>query len=307
MASFRRSHLASGAAAHGSLMARYAEQLGTLMGWRNREHALMAANLRAERATEAARLSMLSAEAANQAKTVFLASMSHELRTPLNAIIGFSEMMLANRGLQALPEPQRDYMRDIHASGLHLSDLVTEVLEYARIAAGQIDLRESDVALAGCIEDSLTLVRQAIDDKRLAVEARSAADLPRVRADATKLRQVLVNLLTNAATFTEPGGTITVEAFVTADGEPAIDVIDTGVGISADDLAKVMMPFGRVGNTAGGRGGGPGLGLPISRAVVEQHGGRLDLESAVGRGTRARVRLPARRLVPTAPPAGAEA
>ena len=284
-------------------MTRYAEQLGTLLGWRNRELALMAANLRAEKAAEAARLSMLSAEAANQAKTVFLASMSHELRTPLNAIIGFSELLLANPGNEAVQEAYREYLRDIHAAGVHLSSLVTEVLEYARIAAGQIDLQESNVDIVRCVEDSLAMVRQSLLEKSLAVRMPLADGLPRVRADATKLRQVLVNLLSNAIAFTPAGGRISVDAFVTEAGELALDVVDNGVGIAPADLAKVMMPFGRAGESDG-QPGGAGLGLPISRAVIEQHGGRLDLDSTIGRGTQVRVRLPAGRVVRAGPPAG---
>ncbi len=281
----------------GALMARYSEQLGTLLGWRNRELALLAANMRAEQAAEAARLSMLSAEAANQAKTVFLASMSHELRTPLNAIIGFSEMMRADLGDEARLESHRGYVQDIHTAGMHLSALVTEVLEYARIAAGQVDLRESELDLGPCIDDSVSMVRHTLEEKALRLERDLSDDFPRLRADGTKLRQVLINLLSNATKFTAPGGRIAVEAFVAAEGELAIDVVDTGAGIAEADLARVMMPFGRGEGAGQGHYGGAGLGLPISRALIEQHGGSLALDSTLGVGTRVSIRLPAGRAV----------
>ncbi len=258
----------------------------------------MAANMRAEKAAEAARLSMLSAEAANQAKTVFLASMSHELRTPLNAIIGFSEMMLASLGDESLLDSHREYLRDIHNSGKHLSAVVSDVLEYARITAGQIDLREGEVRLDECVDESLSMVRQAFQHKSQTVEKHLSSDLPPLRADGTKLRQVMVNLLSNAIKFTAPGGKILIEAFVTPKGQLAIDVADTGVGIAPQNMSRIMLPFGQADHGLSRRHGGAGLGLPISLALVEQHGGSLELDSEVGIGTRVKIRLPANRLLP---------
>ena len=307
MASFRhRTVRPPGQGRQGSLIDRYSQQLGTLLGWRNHELALMAANMRAEQAAEAARLSMLSAEAANQAKTVFLASMSHELRTPLNAIIGFSEMMLANLGDQSLLEAHREYLRDIHNSGRHLSAVVSDVLEYARITAGQIDLREGEVDLGLCIEESLSMVRQAYQPKAQTVEKRLADGLPHLRADGTKLRQVLVNLLSNAIKFTPTGGEIRIEGDVTPRGQLAIDIVDTGVGIAPQNMNRIMLPFGQADHGLSRRHEGAGLGLPISRALIEQHGGSLELESEVGVGTRVKVRLPADRVLPQRAWANAE-
>lgn len=237
------------------------------------------------------------AEAASQAKSRFLAAMSHELRTPLNAIIGFSEMMRADLGDEARLESHRGYVQDIHTAGMHLSALVTEVLEYARIAAGQVDLRESELDLGPCIDDSVSMVRHTLEEKALRLERDLSDDFPRLRADGTKLRQVLINLLSNATKFTAPGGRIAVEAFVAAEGELAIDVVDTGAGIAEADLARVMMPFGRGEGAGQGHYGGAGLGLPISRALIEQHGGSLALDSTLGVGTRVSIRLPAGRAV----------
>ncbi len=253
--------------------------------------------MRAEKAAEAARLSMLSAEAANQAKTVFLASMSHELRTPLNAIIGFSEMMLSSLGDESLLESHREYLRDIHNSGKHLSAVVSDVLEYARITAGQIDLREGEVHLDECVDESLSMVRQAFQYKSQTVEKHLSRDVPPVRADGTKLRQVMVNLLSNAIKFTAPGGKILIDAFVTPRGQLAIDVVDTGVGIAPQNMGRIMLPFGQADHGLNRRHGGAGLGLPISLALVEQHGGSLELDSEVGVGTRVKIRLPANRLL----------
>lgn len=232
------------------------------------------------------------AERASASKSEFLAHMSHELRTPLNAIIGFSDMM-ASAAFGPLGHPRyEDYARHVLSSGRHLLALINDILDLSAIEAGSLRLCEQTVDPAEIAEAALVLVEDRATAKGLVMERVIASGLPKVRADCRRLTQVLANLLANAVKFTH-SGIIALEVFVKDDDTLHFVVEDTGVGIPPEDLARVMEPFGQSGP---GPTEGTGLGLPLSRTLMELHGGGLTLTSRPGEGTRVDVWLPAMRL-----------
>jgi len=234
------------------------------------------------------------AEAASRSKSNFLAHMSHELRTPLNAIIGFSEVMSAET-LGRMNHPQyHEYARHILTSGQHLLSLINDLLDLSKIEAGKLELWEETVELGPLIERCRVFVAEAAESKGVALVLRTAPGLPDLRCDARKLKQVLVNLLSNAVKFTPPGGRILLEAAEDRHGGITLQVSDTGIGIAAEHIEKVMSPFGQVHEASNRDSQGTGLGLPLSKALVELHGGRLFLDSLPGKGTTAVVQLPGR-------------
>ena len=237
------------------------------------------------------------AEAANRAKTEFLANMSHELRTPLNAIIGFSEIMAHQLFGRLGNDRYVVYAKDVLESGHHLLEIINDILDVAKAEAGKLDLHEEAVDLAAAVAASIRLVRARIDDARLGLTVGLDQPLPRLRADGRKLKQILVNFLSNAAKFTPAGGGVSVHAGSAADGGVEIVVADSGIGISEADLARVMAPFVQVDSALNRRHEGTGLGLPLVRILCELHGGSLTLASTPGRGTRATVAFPADRVL----------
>lgn len=247
------------------------------------------------------------AEAASESKTQFLASMSHELRTPLNAIIGFADLMRLQTFGQMQPARYGDYVDDIHRSGLHLLNMINELLDMAKIESGHVELRETTFHPLDIGIDVLRMLRQAIADAGLSLSVDVADDLPFIHADQQQIRRILINLLSNAIKYTPPGGCITLAVCVCGEDEACgeeglkVTVKDTGIGIPADMLLKVMEPFEQVENSFTRSRAGTGLGLSLTKAMVEAHGGRLWLESEVGRGTLAHALLPAERIVWEAP------
>lgn len=234
-------------------------------------------------------------ERANAAKAEFVANMSHEFRTPLNAIIGFAQV-LRDEMFGPLGSPRyRSYVADILESGEHLLELVNDILDLAKADVGRLELEESEVAVPLLIEQSLRFVRDRAARERIAMETRVENHLPSVRGDNRRLRQLLLNLLTNSVKFTPHGGAIVITASLNADGGVEIAIADNGIGMSADEIKIAMEPFGQIQRRRRGRIEGTGLGLPIARRIAEMHGGTLELESAPGKGTTAYVRLPARR------------
>jgi signal transduction histidine kinase len=221
-------------------------------------------------------------EVASQHKSEFLANMSHELRTPLNAIIGFSEV-LAERMFGEINGKQAEYLADILDSGRHLLGLINDILDLSKIEAGRMELNLSDFDLPNAIENTLTLMKERAHRREITLGRAIDERLTTVRADERKVKQVLLNLLSNALKFTPEGGRIDVRA-LTRDGGFEISVADTGVGIAPEDQATVFEEFRQVGATAKTIEG-TGLGLAISRKFIELHGGRIWVASEVGKGS----------------------
>jgi signal transduction histidine kinase len=228
-------------------------------------------------------------EAASRHKSEFLANMSHELRTPLNAIIGFSEV-LAERMFGEINEKQAEYIGDILQSGQHLLSLINDILDLSKIEAGRMELELSDFDLPSAIENALTLVKERAHRRGIALVRTVDDRLGVIRADERKVKQVLLNLLSNALKFTPEGGKIDVRAAVN-DGVAEISVTDTGIGISPDDQDAVFEEFRQVGSVAK-KVEGTGLGLAISRKFIELHGGRIWVGSQVGTGSTFTFTLP---------------
>ena len=228
-------------------------------------------------------------EAVSRHKSEFLANMSHELRTPLNAIIGFSEV-LQEQLFGPVNEKQADYLSDILESGRHLLSLINDILDLSKIEAGRMELEPSEFDLPGTVENALILVRERAGRHGIALVHEVDDRLGTIRADERKVKQVLLNLLSNALKFTPEGGRIEVHARVN-DGVAEISVADTGVGIAPEDQAAVFEEFRQVG-TASKKIEGTGLGLAISRKFIELHGGRIWVTSQPGVGSTFAFTLP---------------
>jgi signal transduction histidine kinase len=238
------------------------------------------------------------AEQAANAKSEFLATMSHEFRTPLNAIMGFAQVMQAETfGPVGDPRYVR-YAEDIIASGEHLLGLVEDILDLAQADAGKMVLNETTFAFPDLAQQVLRLIHDRAARSGIAIELDLPSGLAFLRADARRLRQLLLNLLTNAMKFTPARGTIAVSATCDPDRGFSFCVSDTGPGMTQEERIVAMEPFGQVLRINRSKPEGWGLGLPIARHLAELHGGSLELESTPGQGTRVHVHLPAHRIVP---------
>ncbi|MEO5336412.1 MAG: ATP-binding protein [Magnetospirillum sp. WYHS-4] len=240
---------------------------------------------------------LVRARESNRAKSEFLAAMSHELRTPLNAVIGFSDAMLAEIFGQVGDARYVSYLKNIRDSGQHLLDVINDILDVSKVEAGRVDLIEEPVDIAACIDASLRLVRERAEREGVMLAAQIESGLPGLKADERRLKQIFLNLLSNAIKFTNPGGRITVRAWVPKDEGMTVSVADTGIGIARKDLARVLTPFTQVDSELSRKYEGTGLGLPLTKGLVEAHGGTLTIDSELGVGTTVTVCFPERRLL----------
>jgi|HubBroStandDraft_6_1064221.scaffolds.fasta_scaffold161121_2 signal transduction histidine kinase len=236
------------------------------------------------------------AEAASQAKSAFLANMSHELRTPLNAIIGFSEIIAGELFGAEASGLYRQYAGHINGSGQHLLKLVNEVLDVSKFVAGQLDLEEVPVDLAELLHECVDLMELQLGEKRLALCLAVPEDLALLTADPLRLKQVLLNLLSNSVKFSKPDTAVEIAVALTQEGDLTVAITDHGIGMRAEDIPTALEPFRQINRKPGQAQEGTGLGLPLAKMMVEKHGGALSLTSVPGEGTTVCVTIPGWRI-----------
>ena len=225
------------------------------------------------------------AEYANYAKSQFLANMSHELRTPLNAIIGFADMIKIEAFGPLGHDKYKTYIDDIGASGKHLLDIITDILDVSKIEAGHLGLIDKEVDLHQTIAASLILMETQARDRHITIEVDLASDLPHINADPLRLKQIVINLLSNAIKFNVEGGLVKIEGLINGAGGLVLIVSDTGIGMEQSAMPQALEPFGQISDITTRPHEGSGLGLNLSRSLMELHGGRLELESTPAGGT----------------------
>ncbi|MGB8274200.1 MAG: PAS domain S-box protein [Alphaproteobacteria bacterium] len=237
------------------------------------------------------------AELANRTKSEFLANMSHELRSPLNSVLGFAELM-KNELFGPMGSPRyREYAEDIYQSASHLLAVINDILDISKIEAGKLELYEEDVDLAEVIEICIRLMATRAMEAEVTLETDLPLGLPGLHADSRKVKQVLLNLLSNSVKFTPKGGRVTTSAKLTERGELRLAVADTGIGIAPENIEKALSPFAQIDSSLSRKYEGTGLGLPLSKALVELHGGRLEIQTALGVGTTVAITFPPERVL----------
>ena len=229
---------------------------------------------------------------ASMSKTLFFANMSHELRTPLNAILGFSELLTTD----IFADRRVEYARLIHDSGAHLLDLVNDLLDISRIESGKLTLHDETIDFDDLVDECVKTMEPRARTARLRMVRTVARNLPPVICDRRALKQIVLNLTTNAIKFTRPGGTVEVFANMAPTGEFTFGVRDDGIGIAEEDRQRVLERFGQARHDITASQEGAGLGLPIVKGLAEAHGGRITLESELGEGTCVTIWLPVGRL-----------
>ena len=244
-------------------------------------------------------ISVEQAENANRAKSAFLANMSHELRTPLNAIMGFSEVMKDEHLGPVQNARYLSYAGDIHSSGRYLLGIINDILDLSKIEAGKMSVDSAEeFPLCQALEGSLSICANLAEKFGVRLVTRAPPDSVRLLAVERMVRQILINLVGNAIKFTPSGGTVEISGAPLVDGGYALTVQDSGIGMTEAEIAKALMPFGQVENKMTATRNGTGLGLPLAKAMLEVHGGRLEIHSAPGRGTAIVLKFPAARVVP---------
>ena len=259
---------------------------------------LLHANMcRAEQRASELEHAHMEAEAANRSKSMFLANMSHELRTPLNAIIGFTDF-IGSEALGPISPPRyAEYIADVHESGRHLLNVINAILDMSKIEANRLELSEDTVCPSQLVNTVARMMRGQAERARITVRARIDGALPALHADPVLVRQILLNLVSNAVKFSIAGGDVVVSASLAPSGGLLFAVVDRGIGIAPEDMERIMQPFGQADTTYARRRQGTGLGLPLVKALAEAHGGRFELESRLHCGTTARVHMPAERTM----------
>lgn len=247
------------------------------------------------------------AKAANKSRSEFLAMMSHELRTPLNAVIGYSEIIKEETFGPVGSPKYREYVCDIHDSGRHLLNIINDILDLSKLETGGLELLEADVNVVESVNAAVRLVRERAMVDGVEMKLNCGNALPTLRADDRKLKQVLVSLLSNAVKFTERGGSVTLNVWCNPDSGYVFQVADTGIGMALEDIPKALVPFGQIDSDLNRRYEGTGIGLPLTKALVEMHSGSIDVQSRLGVGTTVTIRFPAERIGAALRPAEAQA
>ncbi|MCW5695188.1 MAG: PAS domain S-box protein [Bauldia sp.] len=251
--------------------------------WKNAEEELVAARR--------------AAESANQQKSEFLAKVSHEIRTPLNAVIGFAEVMLEERFGPVGNKRYREYLADIRLSGTHLMSLINDLLDLSKIEAGKLDLALDEIPLNDIIRECVGLMQPQANRDRVIIRTSLSLAVPKVVADLRSLRQILLNLLSNAVKFTPAGGQVIISSALEDNGEVVVRIRDTGVGMSQKELEIALKPFRQVATAGRPRIEGTGLGLPLTKALVEANRASFEIDSAPNQGTMVRITFPVTRVL----------
>jgi len=250
-----------------------------------------------KRAEEELTQARSTAERASSHKTDFLARVSHEIRTPLNAIIGFSELMLDEKFGPVANDRYRDYLRDINRSGNHVLDLVNDLLDISKIEAGQQEMAYEAVSLNEALSETVALMQPQANRERVIIRSSFASKLPDVVADLRSVRQIALNVLSNAVRYTQAGGQVIVSTAYEADGEVVMRVRDTGIGMTPAEIEQALKPFKQINSLKRTRGDGTGLGLPLTKAMVEANRARFSIHSTPGEGTLVEVAFPPTRVL----------
>lgn len=232
------------------------------------------------------------AKVANRTKSEFLANMSHELRTPLNAIIGFSDMLKMEVFGPPANEKQTEYLNNIYESGVHLLELINDILDVSVIEAGMLELKKENIDISGVTNSVLKMIKNRADMRKIKLISNIDPGLPHLLVDARRLKQILLNLLSNAVKFTPPGGEVKLVAENHNDDQICLSIIDTGIGMDDKDIDVALRPFGQVDSRLARKYEGTGLGLPLTQNLVEAHEGTLEITSQKGKGTTARICFP---------------
>ncbi len=248
-------------------------------------------------AKERTRKARVQAKIANRAKSEIMANMSHELRTPLNAIIGFSATMKDEVFGPLGSDKYVEYIEDINVSGIHLLEVINDILDVSALESGKLKLNEEDVDLVETVESVLRIIGAKASEGQIALSGPTIADIPSLFADKQRLKQIFMNLLSNAVKFTPKGGMVSCDAFVDSNGSIVVTVTDTGIGMDEAGMAKAFEQFGQVDGSLTRTHEGSGLGLPLTMGLVEAHGGTMSVESEPEKGTRVTVTFPSERVV----------